>query len=371
MTTFQSALSVHDDWQIATQACLEQLTPIEGQPLAFIFISDRFHEYFTDIVVRLKHATGIVDWVGTEGMGILGPGQEVYEQGAISVLITDLTAPRYRLIPSVTKTPETYLNKERAWIEQQQPFFGILHGDPRNEHVAEMITQFSEGLGCGFFVGGLTSHSANIGVQYAGVDSSGGLSGALFGADVKVVSGVTQGCSPISDAFEITHCERNIIATLDHKPALNVLLEAAGEPGQGLDEVAENLFLGLPIAGRDKHDYLVRNLVGVDEKNHLIAIGDMVQAGQSLIFCRRDEETAVHDMQRMLEDVKKRSENCIKGGLYYTCLGRGRAQFGVHSEELKLIQNALGDIPLAGFYANGEISHNQLYGYTGVLLLFC
>jgi small ligand-binding sensory domain FIST len=26
-------------------------------------------------------------------------------------------------------------------------------------------------------------------------------------------------------------------------------------------------------------------------------------------------------------------------------------------------------VPLAGFFANGEISHNRLYGYTGVLTL--
>lgn len=30
----------------------------------------------------------------------------------------------------------------------------------------------------------------------------------------------------------------------------------------------------------------------------------------------------------------------------------------------------LGDIPIAGFYANGEIAGVQLYGYTGVLTVF-
>ena len=34
------------------------------------------------------------------------------------------------------------------------------------------------------------------------------------------------------------------------------------------------------------------------------------------------------------------------------------------------IKDALGDVPLAGFFANGEICNNRLYGYTGVLTLF-
>ena len=37
------------------------------------------------------------------------------------------------------------------------------------------------------------------------------------------------------------------------------------------------------------------------------------------------------------------------------------------SAELRTIRQELGDFPLVGFFANGEISCNRLYGYTGVL----
>jgi small ligand-binding sensory domain FIST len=59
-----------------------------------------------------------------------------------------------------------------------------------------------------------------------------------------------------------------------------------------------------------------------------------------------------------------------RGGVYVSCLARGPALFGDDSQELKTIRDALGDFPLVGFFANGEISHNRLYGYTGVLTLF-
>ena len=73
----------------------------------------------------------------------------------------------------------------------------------------------------------------------------------------------------------------------------------------------------------------------------------------------------------MLKDLRKRAGNAaIRGGLYYSCCARGPNQFGNNSEELGLIAEELGDFPLVGFFANGEISNNRLYGYTGVLTLF-
>ena len=90
-----------------------------------------------------------------------------------------------------------------------------------------------------------------------------------------------------------------------------------------------------------------------------------------VMFCRRDGNSAREDMTRMLNDIKKRIGNAQpRGALYYSCLGRGRSLFGQHSEELSMIQNELGDIPLTGFFCNGEIAHDQLYGYTGVLTVF-
>ena len=59
-----------------------------------------------------------------------------------------------------------------------------------------------------------------------------------------------------------------------------------------------------------------------------------------------------------------------KGGLYVSCLARGPNQFDPPDLELTLINKHLGDFPLAGFFANGEISHDRLYAYTGVLTLF-
>ena len=81
-------------------------------------------------------------------------------------------------------------------------------------------------------------------------------------------------------------------------------------------------------------------------------------------------ELSNNDLQKMLDKISSRLKQKPKGGIYVSCLGRGREQFGNNSEEIKMIHNTLGDFPLTGFFANGEIHHNKLYGYTGVLTLF-
>jgi small ligand-binding sensory domain FIST len=152
---------------------------------------------------------------------------------------------------------------------------------------------------------------------------------------------------------------------------LDLLKEDIGEIlARDLSRIGGYIFAGLPIAGSDTGDYLVRNLVGIDPQNGLVAIGDMVEQGARVMFCRRDASTAREDLLRMVAGIRANLTAPPRGGVYVSCLGRGANLFGSDSEELKLIHSALGDFPLVGFYANGEISRDRLYGYTGVLTLF-
>jgi small ligand-binding sensory domain FIST len=138
-----------------------------------------------------------------------------------------------------------------------------------------------------------------------------------------------------------------------------------------LGHIGGLIFAALPVPGSDTGDYLVRNLMGVDPQQGLVAVGDYLEGQERLMFCRRDGNTAREDLQRMLDRLRQRVGNRpIRGGIYISCLGRGRHQFGDDSQELRCIQSELGDFPLVGFFANGEIYNGRLYGYTGVLTLF-
>jgi len=57
----------------------------------------------------------------------------------------------------------------------------------------------------------------------------------------------------------------------------------------------------------------------------LLAIGDTVENGRQLLFCRRDSASAVKDMQRMLAEIKSGITGVARGAVYYSCLGAARA----------------------------------------------
>ena len=101
-----------------------------------------------------------------------------------------------------------------------------------------------------------------------------------------------------------------------------------------------------------------------------LAIGDNVERGRRLLFVRRDREAAERDLRQMLEKLRGRAGTEIKGGVYFACVARGANLFGTDSQEMAILADALGPVPLVSFLANGEICHNRLYGYTGVLALF-
>jgi small ligand-binding sensory domain FIST len=156
-----------------------------------------------------------------------------------------------------------------------------------------------------------------------------------------------------------------VIATLDGRPALEVLLAAADEKLIR----SGRILAGLPVPGSDTGDYMVRNLVGIDPRAKLVAIGAAVEPGDEIVFCRRDPEAAREDLSRMLAAAKAAAPGA-RGALYFSCVARGEHMFGSRGAELGLLREGLGDVPLVGFFCNGEICHDRLYGYTGVLTLF-
>jgi small ligand-binding sensory domain FIST len=211
-------------------------------------------------------------------------------------------------------------------------------------------------------------------VQIANEVLSGGLSGAVLGEEVAVATRLTQGCTPLprrgspgtAGRFRVTEGEDNIIARLDGRPALEVLLEAVG--GE-----RTQLLVGLPVPGSEAGahflDYTARNIVGVDSKAGLVAIGDLVEPGMEILFCKRDAAAAKKDLEGILSSLKRDAPH-PRGALYYSCVARGEHMFGSRGAELDLVKRSLGEVPLVGFFCNGEISRDRLYGYTGVLTVF-
>ncbi len=371
MHPFRFAHTAGADWREIAQHCLEQLGPVPaGANLGFLYVTDSLADDAGDLLRSLTTATGVQDWVGAVGIGICATGVEYYEDPAAAVMLGEFPADGFRVFPPVVDDLEAFDERNGDWIKTHGPMLALVHGDPAHGAMEDLVKQLARRTTAGFLVGGLASARGNS-YTIANAVTQGGLSGVLFGEEVGLITRLSQGCSPIGPHRTITEAQRNILITLDNRPALEVLKEDIGaELSRDLMRIGGTVFVGLPIAGSDTGDYLVRNLVGIDPNEGLVAVGDLVEPGRSLMFCHRDAATAREDLDRMLQALKGRLARPPRGGVYCSCLGRGVNLFGPDSPELKQIRDTLGDFPLVGFYANGEISQDRLYGYTGVLTLF-
>lgn len=372
MTAFAHALATGPDWKaIIAQisASLPDRENHEGR-LGLVYATEPLAADFPNIVATLREVTGIPHWVGCVGLGVCGEGQEHHEQPALSVLLTPWREDTFRVFQSISSSDDLPRALSDSWFEDNGPLFGLVHGDPRNRHLASLVEALPA-AGHGYFVGGLTCLFDGP-VQVCDQPSAGGLSGALLAADVPVMVTLSQGCSPIGPFHKITSCERSIIATLNDRPALDVLKEDVGDVlGKDLSRIGGYIHVAMPVSGSDTGDYTVRNLVGIDPNGGMIAIGADIEIGDTMMFVRRNSAAAQVDFEDRLEDLKRRIGSAsVQGGLFVSCIARGANMFGEPGREVKMIRDVLGEFPMTGFYANGEICGNRMYGYTGVLSVF-
>ncbi|MET4806894.1 FIST C-terminal domain-containing protein [Limibacillus sp. MBR-115] len=358
------------DWSACLSAALAEIGRLPDQAnIGFIYATDELAKDWDDILVALRSRTSVDNWLGTVGVGVAASGWEAHDQPALVLLIGRLPEEDFRVFGPLVDSLSELETKHGAWLGDKHPTLALVHADPTNPHIADMIPALSQVSGC-FLVGGLTASRSPSQPQAAGGAVTGGLSGVFFGSRVLAATALSQGCTALGDSHVITAADQNVIETLDGRPAYEVLRETVGELlMRDPRRLAGYITVGFPISGSDTGDYLVRNLVGLDPNSGLVAVGEEVTVGQRVFFARRDPQSAVRDLCRMLEGIESRIEGVPKAGIYVSCSARGPHLFGVNSEELKLVREVLGDFPLVGFYAGGEISNDRLYAYTGVLTL--
>ena len=415
MQLFPHGHATHPDWRMAAGLVLAQLRAHMALPdyasaptLGLLYITDHYAAQAQDI---LDHLSGelpeVTDWSGTVGIGICANNVEYFDEPALSVMLCDLPADQYRVFSGVAPLGLGF-----------EAHTALVHADANTPDLTELVAEMAARTDTGYLFGGLAS-SRSRSVQFAvggngnikghgaarGV-FSGGLSGVAFGPAVSLVSRVTQGCQPITANRVVTASDANLVLELDGQPALAVLLADLGvdleHPQEALGRVRATLVgLTRATAGdtqvRTAHfgsDVVVRHIIGLDPTRKGVAIGDHVDVGTRLAFCQRNMAAAKADLVRVCAEIREELEpeelsmelatalaapeaesaphpaRRIAGAIYVSCTGRGGDHFGGPSAELQVVRRALGDVPLLGFFAAGEIARQSVYGYTGVLTVF-
>lgn len=370
MTTFVSAHATGDDWAQVAKSCADRLAPLpEDGNLGFLYVTDSLAEDVSSILTFLRQVTGIEEWVGSVGMGVLSGAHELHEGAAAAVMVAALPEGSFSVFPAVRQDIGQISEETRDWLDHGAAPFAVVHGDPYNGQTPALLGDLAEHTS-GFLVGALTA-SRGQAQQVAGDVTSGGVSGVLFAPEVEVATGLSQGCTPVAEPRIITEAQNNIIISIDGEPALEIMKRDMGELlARDLNRAAGYIHPAFPVEGSDTRDYLVRDLMAVDPQRGWIVVGGDITAGERIMFVRRDPKSAEQDLAEMVEGLKSRLPSAPKGGLYFSCVARGPHMFGTPGREMELITERLGDFPLVGFYAAGEISNARLYGYTGVLALF-
>jgi small ligand-binding sensory domain FIST len=369
---FRFAAAQHSDPEALAAALAERLGATEGgagTAFGLLYLSDSMARHGAAVLAALRTATGIEHWVGCAGTALIGGRQEFYEAPAAVALAGALPAGDFRVVGGPVLSFEALRAQLDGFLAPDQPGRLVLHADPGFAGLEELLTRIDRETAW-FCTGGVGSGQGEA-VQFADTVVAGGVSGLALRETVALAARHTQGCSPLPGQHRLTETWRNIIVKLDERPALPVFREAIGEVlARDLRRALGYIHIGLPIPGSDTGDYRVRNIIGIDLDRDLLAVGEMLTQGGTILFVRRDGQAAREDLERMLAEIRAQCAGGIRGGLYVSCLGRGRHQFGDEGAELAIVQDALGDVPLVGFFANGEIFANRLYGYTGVLTLF-
>lgn len=373
MSAVAHAHAAGDDWRRALAACGDALA---GQrpdgALGLIYVTELWAPHLADMAATLKARLGVPHWAGCAGFGIFARDAEYMRAAALSVLVLPVAAGQLALLDPVTDEAAARTQAATPWCRLNAPVLGIVHADPRNPALEAIVAALmADDVGGGFVVGGLTALSAAP-MQYADGAASGGVSGVLISSAVPVAAALSQGCAPIGAVHRVTMGRNGLIAELDGRKALDVLTAEAGEAfARDLRRLGGTIHVALPVGGSDRRDYTVRNLMGLDPRSGVIAVGADLGAGDALMFVRRDPAAARADFARALGELKARiGPRTVVAGHYVSCVARGPQMFGPGGGETRLIRAALGDFPLTGFFANGEICGSRIYGYTGVLTVF-
>ncbi|WP_018168749.1 FIST C-terminal domain-containing protein [Thioalkalivibrio sp. ALMg9] len=373
-TPFRSATARGDEPGALATTLIAELgeQPVRGDDevrVGFIYLSDPLSRHARSLLKHLREGLGIDHFVGGMAMAIIGPRDELYEQPGVTLMIGEFPASSVRVIYHPVRRFEDLVQELDGFLDPQTPGRLILNADPQTEGLEDILTEIGEQTAW-FATGGVNSGEPGV-VQIADGVSASGITGLALRDDVAIAARHSQGCTPLPGQHELTETWRNIIVRLDGQQALPAFKGIIGDVlSRDLERALGYILVGFPIAGSDTGDYRVRNIIGVDLDQEVLAIGEMLEPGSQILFVRRDGQAARDDLERMLEQVRAQAPNGIRGALYISCVGRGRHQFGQEGAELAIVQKGLGDVPLVGFFANGEIFANRLYGYTGVLTLF-
>jgi small ligand-binding sensory domain FIST len=385
---FAAALSTDSHTLKAMDAVCQKVKSQINAPLdlAVVFFSPHHVDEIGLAIEKVPQRLQANCLIGCMGESIIGNDQEIESSPAMSLWGAKWNRPvqiePFHLV--LERTPDGF--SLMGWpdglinAESEQSAVMLL-GEPSSFPIDFFLSQINENNKGMRVFGGMASGARGQGssrlILNDRVLDHGAVGILISGPTIRCI--VSQGCRPIGRHMVVTKAHENLINELGGKTPLVQLQDLWRQ----LSTHDQNLFQqGLHI-GRvineyqdefQRGDFLVRNVLGLDRSSGSLGMNDLVRVGQTVQFHVRDAETAKEDLHALLQLDLQAHDNRPSAALAFTCNGRGCRFFREPHHDAAAIQKEIGAIPVAGFFAQGELGpvggQNFIHGFTASLALF-
>lgn len=369
------------------EVCHDTATQLQGvrPDLSFLFASQEHAAAFDEIAAAAQALTKSAHILGCTCESIAAGGREWEEGPTLSLWSAVLSGAKLETFhvefeatpdgPICSGLPEPVPEEDRARAV-------FLLADPYTSAIDTLISRLADDLPDVPLIGGMASGGAGPGENRLLLDGqslkAGGV-GVILRHGPQVHSIVSQGCRPIGSTFIVTKVQDNVILELGGKTALSRLEQTyAGLSEEDRHLIRRGLHIGIamneykPVFSRG--DFLISNVLGADRESGAIALGNFVRTGQTVQFHIRDADAADEDLRQLLTMQKQTHPGVPRGALLFSCNGRGTKLFPKPDHDAGVIQELCGPLPLAGFFAQGELGpvggRNYIHGFTASVALF-
>ena len=388
---FASSLSVGKDARAAVREALERLEAgLAGTTpdLVVAFATHHHGALLEELGPRLAQATGSSVVMGCTAESVIGGSQEIEGRPGLALWAAALpgTDVRYFEIQASAGDEDEPQFTELPPVDDPKRGSLILLADPFTFPIDPFLHTLNERLAGVPAMGGMASGALGPGQTLfftsEGVRESGCV-GVVLEGDIELRTVVSQGCRPVGKPWVITECEQNRIRKLAGRPALEILMETwHGLPSQDQRRLQSAPFLGLAIDAMkrsfERGDFLVRSIMGLDQRDRSITVADFVRRGQTVQLLVRDAQSAGEDLRLLMarQGGGALGEEAHRAGaLIFSCNGRGSRMFDVPDHDIGCVREGLNaEVPVAGFFAAGEIGpvggRNFLHGFTASVAVF-
>ena len=403
--------------QALQAACREVQQKLHGTPpdVTFLFVTRDHAEQFEQLAQFVQETLQTAHLVGCTGESVAGTGQEIENGPAVSLWCAALPGARVQSFHvDFERTPDGLIClgfPEREDVPAAETPAAVessadstaaestaadstsadtptvfLLGDPFTCAVDAFIDRLAEEWPGTHLLGGMASGGNSPGENRLYLNGQrierGGVGIVIHGGP-RIRSIVSQGCRPIGNTFIVTKATQNVIFELGGKPALERFQEMYSTmSGRDRALVQRGLHLGVVMneyqARFDRGDFLICNVMGADQASGAIAVGNYVKTGQTVQFHVRDHATADEDLRQLLTMSLTNAGPAPlappQAALLFSCNGRGTRLFPEPNHDAGVIQELCGPVPLAGFFAQGELGpvsgRNHMHGFTASIALF-